>query len=314
MLRAAVIGVGAFGKNHVRVYRDLEGVELVGVADARRERAEEIAGAFGTKAFSEAQELLGKVDAVSVATPTVTHAEVAEPFLRAGVHALVEKPLAPSLEEADRLVRAAREGGAVLAVGHLERFNPAVEHLLSTVRAPRFVEVHRLSGFPERSLDVDVLLDLMTHDLDILLAMVQRPVAEVRAAGVAALTDKVDIANARLEFEGGCVANLTASRISRERMRKLRVFEPQRYMSVDYDAQEVESFRLALRPGARPEVVREAPSIERGEPLRRELEHFVRCAQGKDSPRISGAWARDVIALILRIREEIEGRLGRFTK
>lgn len=312
-MRVAVIGVGEFGKNHARVYKNLEGVELVGVCDARAERAREIAKEHATAAFTDYRELVGKVDAVSVAVPTVAHAEVAEAFLRNGVHALVEKPLAPSLDEADRILRAAEEGKAVLAAGHLERFNPAAEYLLAEVKRPRFVEIHRLSSFPERSLDVDVLLDVMIHDLDILLAMRPGRVTLVHAVGVPALTDKVDIANVRIEFDGGCVANLTASRISREKMRKVRVFEPRRYISADYAAQEAESFSLALKPdAARPAIVHDTPSLPKDEPLRKELEHFIRCVRGEEKPRVGGAWAREVLALALDIRDEIARRLAAF--
>src|SRR5688500_10931998 len=225
-LRVAVVGVGHLGQHHARIYAAMEGVTLVGIADTNRARAEEIAAKYATAAFTDPRELIDRVDAVSVAVPTVAHLDVALPFLAARKAVLVEKPLAASLDEADRLIGAAEQAGALLAVGHTERFNPAVEAARPMIDAPRFIEVHRLGTFPERSLDIDVIFDLMIHDLDLLLALVRSEVVSVEAVGVNVLTPRTDIANARLRFASGCIANLTASRISRDRVRKHRFRPP----------------------------------------------------------------------------------------
>ena len=226
--------------------------------------------------MSDFREVLDEVDAVTVAVPTELHRDVALPFLERGIAVLVEKPMARSLAEADELVAAARASGATLAVGHTERYNPAVAAVLPLVTSPRFIEVHRLGVFPDRSLDIDVVFDLMIHDLDIILALVRSDVESIEAVGVPVLTPKFDIANARLRFASGCIANVTASRISRERVRKIRFFQPDAYLSIDYAAQEVEGWRLVRRDGERPGIEGGPLPVERDEPLRRELADFVR--------------------------------------
>ena len=226
-LRVGVIGVGHLGRHHARILGTMPGVQLVGVVDNSEARAEEIAAASNTAAFTEWQALEGKVDAVTVAVPTESHLDVALAFIERGVHVLVEKPLARTVEEADRLVNAAAVRGVTLAVGHTERFNPAVAEARRLLHGPRFIEAHRLGTFPERSLDIDVVFDLMIHDLDIVLSIVGEPTVSVEAVGVPVLTPRIDIANVRLRFAGGCIANLTASRISRDRIRKIRFFQPQ---------------------------------------------------------------------------------------
>ena len=252
-----MIGVGSLGQHHARLLAGLPEARLVAVVDRDRARAEEVAARHGVAALAD-HAALENVDAVTVAVPTTDHARVASAHLEAGRDVLVEKPIADSVEEAERLVRLADRTGRLLAVGHTERFNPVVRAALPRLRRPRFIEAHRLGVFTARSTDVDVVLDLMIHDLDIVHAMVRRPIATLDAVGVNALTDKVDIANVRVRFEGGCVANLTASRISVEKVRKLRVFEPDAYLSIDYARQE--GLIYALRPGAaggRPEIARE---------------------------------------------------------
>ncbi len=243
-LRVAVIGVGHLGKHHARILSSLPGVELAAVADTNRTRAEEIAAANGTRAVFDAHELLGQVDAVTIAVPTELHRDIALPFLKAGVPVLVEKPMARTLEEADQLIEAAADAGVVLAVGHTERFNPALAAARPLITDPRFIEVHRLGTFPERSLDIDVVFDLMIHDLDVVLSMVDSDVESLEAVGVPVITNRVDIANARLRFANGCIVNLTASRISRDRVRKIRFFQPSAYVSIDYATQKVEVYRL----------------------------------------------------------------------
>ncbi|MFL6281433.1 MAG: Gfo/Idh/MocA family protein [Vicinamibacterales bacterium] len=308
-LRAAVIGVGHLGRHHARILSTLEGVELVAVVDTNAERAAAASAATGAAAFSDFREVLdGGVDAVSIAVPTELHRDIALPFLERGIATLVEKPIARSLSEADELVSAARAAGAVLAVGQTERYNPAVAAVLPLVTSPRFIEVHRLGAFPDRSLDIDVVFDLMIHDLDIILALVQSDVQSIEAVGVAVLTSKYDIANARLRFASGCIANVTASRISKERVRKIRFFQPDAYISIDYAAQEVEGWRLVRRNGERPSIEGGSLPVERDEPLRREIADFIRAARSKTSPLVDGLSGRRALELATRVAEKMGER------
>lgn len=302
-LRVAVIGVGHLGQHHARILAAMDGVDLVAVVDKKADRAKEIAEKYGTAALSDASEVINRVDAVSIATPTVTHVEIALPFVEAGVAVLVEKPLAAGLQEADRLLAAAEKRGTILATGHTERFNPAVAVALPLVASPRFIEIHRLGTFPERSLDIDVVFDLMIHDLDLLLAVVRSPVAAIEAVGVNVLTPRVDIANARLRFESGCIANVTASRISRDRVRKARFFQHDAYVSIDYAAQEVEVYRLVPQDGGRPNIQGGRLEVAREEPLHRELADFVDAVKSKRPPVVTGQDGRDALALATRIAE-----------
>lgn len=304
-VRIGVIGVGHLGRHHARLLSSIEGAELVGVVDLIPERAAAAAGAAGTEAFVDYRELFGRVDAVSVAVPTVDHLEVARPFLEQGVSVLVEKPMATSLEEADAMVRLAASSGATLAVGHTERFNPAVEAALPLLTHPRFIEVHRLSGFPERSLDIDVIFDVMIHDLDILLAVDASEVTSVEAVGVPVLTSRIDIANARLRFASGCIANVTASRISRDKVRKVRFFQPDMYVSIDYGDQELEVWRLRPQAGERPAIEGGKAPVEKDEPLRRELVDFVDAVRLGRAPTVPGEAGRRALALATRVAEAI---------
>jgi len=311
-LRVGVVGVGYLGQHHARIYASLPGVKLVGVADTRPGRAEEIAAKNGCRAFAGPAEMIAEVDAVSVATPTASHREVAAGFLAAGKGVLVEKPIAASLPEADAMIAAASESGALLGVGHTERFNPAIEALRRRARNPRFIEAHRLGTFPARSLDVDVVLDLMIHDIDLVLALTGgAQVQAVDAVGVSALTPKVDIANARIRLAGGCVANLTASRISASKVRKVRVFTNEAYLSSDCANQSLEHFSLKMpgapgAPGAMPEIVREAPSLDNDEPLARELRAFAAAAAGGGPFEVGGREGRQALAVALAVAERIE--------
>jgi len=304
-VRLAVVGVGHLGRHHARVASSLAGLRVVGVHDHHPGRAEEIAREFSLRIFSNFEQIAEEAEAVVVATPTVTHAEIAGFFLDRGLHVLVEKPIAADLAHAEDLVQRARRAGRVLQVGHVERYNPAIEAALALVAAPRFIEVHRLGVFTLRSLDVDVVLDLMIHDLQIVSALVGRPVREVRAAGVPVLTPKLDIANARLAFEGGCVANLTASRVSAEKVRKCRVFAPSIYVSVDMQAQSVSAFRLRRESG-RPEILPVPVAVSREEPLSRELVDFRRAVVEGSRPLVSGEDGRDALALAERVLEAVE--------
>ena len=305
-LRLAVVGVGHLGRHHARLLSSMEGVQLSAVVDIVEARAREVAAAHSTSALTDFRALLGKIDAVVVAVPTAIHADLAVPFLERGTPVLVEKPMSRSLEDADRMRAAAVRGGAMLAVGHTERHNPAVRAALRLAAAPRFIEVHRLSAFPDRSLDTDVVFDLMIHDLDVVLALVGSEVVSIEAVGVPVLTPKYDIANVRLRFASGCIANITASRISRDRVRKIRFFQPDLYVSVDYASQEVERWRL-LRGGARPEIEGGAVPVERDEPLRLELADFVRAVRDHgEPPLVDGEAGRRALALASAIAERME--------
>src|SRR5438105_9579642 len=258
-LRVAVVGVGHLGRHHARILSTLPAVDLVAVVDTNRARADAIARASRTEAAFDFRDVLGRVDAGTVGVPAEGHRDVAAPFLVSGLPVLVEKPMARSLAEADAMIEAAARAGTILAVGHTERFNPAVDAARPMLRDPRFIEVHRLGTFPERSLDIDVVFDLMIHDLDVVLSLVPSEVEAIEAVGVPVLTGRVDIANARLRFANGCIANLTASRISRDRVRKIRFFQPAAYVSIDYAAQKVEMYRLQKKTAGA------APAIEGGD-------------------------------------------------
>ena len=304
-LRLAVVGVGHLGRHHARVAASLAGFRVVGVHDHHPGRAAEVAGEFSLPVLAGFDDVAREAEAVVVATPTVTHAEVSRFFLDRGLHVLVEKPMTASLAEADELVAQARKAGRVLQVGHVERYNPAIEAALSLVVSPRFIEVHRLGVFTARSLDVDVVLDLMIHDLQIVSAFVGRPVREIRAAGVPVLTPKLDIANARLEFDGGCVANLTASRVSAEKVRKCRLFAPSIYVSIDMQAQSVSAVRL-VREGGRAEMHPVLVPVSREEPLARELADFRHAVVDGTRPLVSGEDGRDALALAERVVAAVE--------
>ena len=304
-LRLAVIGVGHLGRHHARILSTMPDARLTAVVDINQERAAEIASASGTTALTDYRDLLGQVDGVVVAVPTELHAEIAVPFLDRGTPVLVEKPMSRTLADADRMIAAAAAGNAVLAVGHTERHNPAVAIALRLVTSPRFIEVHRLSAFPDRSLDIDVVFDLMIHDLDVILAIVGPEVVSIEAVGVPVLTPKYDIANVRLRFASGCIANITASRISKDRVRKIRFFQPDAYLSVDYASQEVEGYRL-VRKEPRPDIQGGTIPVERDEPLRRELADFIKAIRGQGPPLVDGAAGRRALTLASQIAERIE--------
>ncbi|PYP82541.1 MAG: gfo/Idh/MocA family oxidoreductase [Candidatus Angelobacter sp. Gp1-AA117] len=324
-IRVAVVGVGAFGKNHARVYHELQqqgqGIELVAVVDSNSAQAEAVARQFGCAPLSSVNDLPGRIHAASVAVPTVDHLQVASALMKAGVDVLIEKPLATSLQEADELLQLARAHQRVAQAGHLERFNPAVRATVPLLTRPMFFEVHRLSIFTPRSLDVDVVLDLMIHDIDVVLSFVQSPVKEIRAVGLPVVSGKVDIANVRMEFESGCVANLTASRISTERVRKLRFFQPREYISVDYGRQDVLQFRVGSERALSPEQLQAAlaastgipipgvtmnkPAVESEEPLHAELKSFINAVRQRSTPEIPLEDGRRALATALQILSSI---------
>ena len=300
-VRVAVVGVGHLGQHHARLLAAMPGVELAGVVDTKPGRARDVGARFGVPAFTHVRELpLEGLAAATVAVPTVSHVDVAMPLMDAGISVLVEKPLAASLEEADRLIDGAARRGVVLAAGHTERFNPAVVAALPLVSDPRFVEIHRLGTFPERSLDIDVVFDLMIHDLDLLLAAVKSEVTSIEAVGVNVLTPRIDIANVRLRFASGCIANVTASRISREKVRKVRFFQHASYVSIDYASQEAEIYRLVAQNG-RPGIEGGKLDVQRDEPLRAELADFVDAVRDRREPGVSGRAGRDALALATRV-------------
>lgn len=300
-LRGGVVGVGHLGRHHARLLAAMPDVELVGVADLDTGRANAAVTGTAAEALGEAGALVGRVDFVTIAVPTVDHLAVARQFLERGTHVLVEKPIAVSVAEGEALCQLAKGSGALLAVGHTERFNPAFAAARPLLRAPRFIEVHRLSGFPERSLDIDVIFDLMVHDLDIILAVDGSDVVSVAAVGVPVLTSMIDICNARLTFASGAIANVTASRISRDKLRKMRFFQPDAYISVDFAAQSAESWRVTPRPGERPAIEGGPLPVERDEPLRRELADFVTAIRLGREPLVTGRDGVRALALATRI-------------
>ncbi len=320
-----MVGAGAFGKNHARVYHTLSledpSLRLAAVIDADADRAAAIAAEFGAQPFTSVAAALagGKLDAASVAVPTIHHLAVARELMQAGVDVLIEKPIASTVAEADELAAVAHQHGRVVQVGHLERFNPAVRATVPLITTPMFFEVHRLSIFTPRSLDVDVVLDLMIHDLDIVLSLVNSPVREVRAVGLPILTEKVDIANVRLEFDSGCIANLTASRVSTERVRKLRFFQPHQYISVDYGRQDVLAFTVesdasasvmsqllaGSEPTPNPQIHMSRPPIQAEEPLTAEIKAFLNSVRERSVPVVPLQDGRRALALALQVLEEI---------
>ena len=304
-LRVALIGVGHLGRHHARLLAQLPEVEFVGAADLIADRAQGAVAGTSGEAVVDYRQLLDRVDAAIIAVPTADHLPVAREFLTRGVHVLVEKPMAMSLADADELIALAETAGVTLAVGHTERFNPAVLAALDVLRHPRFIEIHRLSGFPERSLDIDVIFDVMIHDLDVILAIDRSGVVSVEAVGVPVLTSRIDIANARVRFGSGCIANLTASRISRDKVRKVRCFQPDMYVSVDYGSQELEAWRLRHRPDDRPAIEGGSVPVTKDETLRLELIDFVAAVQSGRPPRVDGAAGREALALATRVAEAI---------
>jgi predicted dehydrogenase len=310
-LRAAVVGVGYFGSRHVDKWAALDDVELAYVVDRDGDLARKIARKHGALPAIDCAEIAGKVDVASVAVPTQHHFGVASALLDAGIHVLVEKPLTPTLEEADALVAAAEARGLELRVGHLERFNPALMAVRDRIVRPRFMECHRLAPFKPRSTDVDVVLDLMIHDIDIILSLVPAEVAEVRASGVPVLTDSVDIANARIEFTDGCVANVTASRVSAKSMRKLRVFQPDTYVSIDFESRECAVARKLPGEGrdGMPKIDHQLRRFAQGDSLEAELRAFVDAVRGRARPGATGREGRRALDLALAVSHRIRAGL-----
>jgi predicted dehydrogenase len=312
-LRAGVIGVGYLGRFHAQKYAALENVDLVGVADVSRERAEKVAAEVGTTAFTNYGELLAQVDLVSIVVPTQHHFPVAKECLEAGCHILLEKPVTQTVAEADELIRMAADRHLVFQVGHLERFNPAILALRGVLKNPLFIESHRLAPFKTRGTDVNVVLDLMIHDIDIILNMVPSTVKVVNSVGVPVLSNEVDIANARLQFENGCVANVTASRASREAMRKIRIFQSDAYISIDYQERKIAIFRKGGEglpiPGL-PNVTMEEKSFEQGDALLAEIRAFIDAVGTGTAPPVTGEDGKRALELALQINLKLWHEVG----
>lgn len=305
-LRVAVVGVGYLGRFHALIYSRLPEVELQGVFDASPERARQVAAEVGCPVAASVEDLVGRVDAASVVVPTTAHLTAAEPFLRRGVAILLEKPIAATREEGAELVRLAREHGALLQIGHLERFNAGVMALAERIDSPRYIEAQRMGGFTERATDVDVVSDLMIHDIDIVLSLVGAELTHISAVGAAVLTPHVDIANARLEFDNGAVANVVASRVSEKQTRRIRVFQSGNYLSLDFIAQTLDIAGLRQVPGTpRPEIARERIQVEPVKPLDREIAAFVRCAREGIQPLVDGRIGQKALEVALEVRARI---------
>ena len=299
-VRVGVIGIGHLGSIHARIYKEIPNCSLIGVCDIDKTRLNEISGKLGVPAYSDYRELFGKVDAVSVAVPTKFHYQVADEFLKNKIHALVEKPFTLNLKEADSLIEEAKRNKLILQVGHIERFNSAFAATQKLIKNPKFIECHRLSPFPNRSLDVGAVLDIMIHDIDIVLGLVPSKIKKVESVGVNVLTPFEDIANARITFENGCVANLTASRVSDEVMRKIRIFQEDTYISLDYKDAKASVYK---KDGLK--ISKEDLPIEKEEPLEKELQAFIDCVLTGKEPLVSGPVARGALSVALEIQNQI---------
>ncbi len=314
-LRVGVVGVGYLGRFHAEKYASMDAVDLVGVADTNMSQAESIAGKFRTTAYPTYQDLFGKVDAVSIVVPTQAHFTAAMDFLKNDVDVLIEKPMTTTLEEADELIRFADSKGLVMQVGHLERFNPAVVALKDIVQKPMFIESHRLSIYKDRGTDVSVVLDLMIHDIDIILNFVRSEVSEIRAAGISVIAENVDIANARLEFQSGCVANVTASRISTKNERKIRLFQKDAYVSVDFTSQEITVIQQNSKKddGLIPGMEIKQLCFTKGDALEDEIKSFIQSVVDRKAPQVTGQMGRDALKIALNIMEQIKNSVIRLS-
>jgi predicted dehydrogenase len=309
-LKVGVIGIGYLGKFHVEKYASIPGVHIVGLVDRIFHRAKEWADRLGATPFSDYRKLLGTVDAVSVVVPTDQHHRVAKDFLESGSDVLLEKPISSTLREAEDLIATAKKFGRILQVGHLERFNPAIQAAWDKIRAPLFIESHRLTPFRGRGIEVDVVLDLMIHDLDIILHMVRSKVEHIHAVGVPVLTKKPDIANARVQFEGGCVANITSSRITIEDQRRIRIFQPDVYLALDYAAQKVAMYRRISTPGkSNVEIAAEQVKVKPGDALEMEIRSFVHSSRTRETPIVTAEDGRNALALAMDINDQIRGNI-----
>jgi predicted dehydrogenase len=308
-LRIGIAGIGHIGKNHARILAELPDCELAAIYDTNLDAARELASKLGSRAVATLEEFTEFVEAATIATPTPTHFAIAEHLLKAGKHLLVEKPITETATDARKLVEIAHNAGRILQVGHVERFNPVMSKLEELLTEPRFIEAHRLSPYPNRSIEIGVVLDLMIHDLEIILHLVRSPVKSIDAVGVPVLSRGEDIATVRLHFENGCVANITASRISPDKLRKIRIFQREGYVSLDYQNQTGEIYRLGPTG-----IVREEVEIEKDEPLKRELAAFIECARHGKQPKVSGYEGAVALELAVEITRRIEAHAAEHYK
>jgi len=310
-LRVAVIGVGYLGRFHALIYSRMPEVALVGVVDSDADRAHSVAAEANCAAFTQAETLLERVDAVSIVIPTRSHLEVAVPFLQRGIHMLLEKPIAATREEGEEIVRLAERSGAILQIGHLERFNAGVMALAQRISSPRYIEAQRMGGFTERATDVDVISDLMIHDIDIILSLTGAPIRQIAAVGTQVLTEHIDIANARLEFTDGAVANVVASRVSDKKIRNIRVFQPSGYISLDFVDQTIGiAYPEKTRNAERPEIVRKRIAVEPVKPLDREIEAFVQCVRTARPPLVDGRAGLAALNVAIKVQSSIRAGGG----
>jgi predicted dehydrogenase len=307
-IRVGVVGIGHLGNYHLQKYEKIPGCSIAGVSDMDKERSLKAGESYQCEAFTDHRKLIGRVDAVSVAVPTISHHEIAKDFLLEGIDVLLEKPITLTLEEAEDIISIAENRGAILQIGFIERFNPAILALKSVMGSPLFIESHRLHPFLSRGTDVDVILDLMIHDLDIIIDFVQSPVTNVDAVGVSVLSDKVDIANARITFESGCVANITASRVTNKKMQKIRFFEVDGYHSVDYANRELVSLNRKNGPDGRMEIGENEVEIIMHDPLEEEVKAFIDCVITRKPAPVAGSDGKRSLELALRILEKIKER------
>ncbi|MBS1112641.1 MAG: putative dehydrogenase [Nitrospirae bacterium] len=300
-IRVGVIGVGYLGQHHARIYSEIEEAELVGVADLQKDKAETIAGNYHCKAMNDYRDMLSEVDALSIVTPTTTHYPIALDCLKSGKDILIEKPITVTVKDADHLIRESESSGRIIQVGHLERYNPAVLAATDFFRKPVFIESERLSPFLGRGTDVDVTLDLMIHDIDIILSLIDSPVREIRAVGAKVMSDKLDVAKAWLEFENGCTALATVSRLSPEKQRRLKVSQEDSYITIDYQTSEIKRY-FKNEQGISVDIIKP----EKKEPLKEELKDFIRCVRERKKPRVSAIEGRNALKVVMEITEKIK--------
>lgn len=299
-IKVGVVGVGHLGSIHARIYKEIKNCKLVGICDIDKERLDKLSNSLGVKGYLNYKELFGKVEAVSIAVPTYLHYQIASDFLKQKIHTLIEKPFTLNLKEADKLIKLAQKNKLILQVGHVERFNSAFSSVKKFIKDPKFIECHRLSPFTGRSLDVGVVLDLMIHDIDIVLGLVNSPIKKIEAVGINVLTEFEDIANARINFKNGCIVNLTASRVSDELMRKIRIFQKNTYISLDYKEPKASVYKKIKN-----QIIKEDLPIEKEEPLKKEIESFIDCIANRKEPLVSGKVAKEALKVALEIQDKI---------
>lgn len=317
IIKVGVVGVGSHGQHHARIFSQSPECELVCVADIDKRQAKYISRAYNTHHYTDYKKLIGKVDAASIAVPTIYHYQIAKEFLDNGIHLMIEKPITATVEQAQELIELAKSKNLILQVGHIERFNVAIQKLREILKKPGFIEVHRLGPFNPRIKDVGVVMDLMIHDIDIILRLVDSPIESIDAVGVAILTDKEDIANVRIRFANGCIANVTTSRVTPKKMRKLRIFQEDCYISLDYIKQSMEIHKREIVPHPRPDeakyyIAAKRIRLKREEPLKLELEHFLKCVRLGQEPNVTGEHAKSALDVVVKISQLVQESMKKF--